>query len=161
MPNVAVDIHARAAQAHADRVRERNNSAKLTQFTYVQNTNGVGFRQLGFLFDVMFTYEPVFSYGCQLVSIATAGHLPTGSAMVTHWVQDKDGRFSGVVLVAQVTTVEAAKFKYSSRTPDGALADAKVVVAHNLTFSGPALPRSKAETTLAMDTLKSLTTGIT
>jgi hypothetical protein len=158
--NVNVDIHANEAQQRAERTRQVRNAAKLTAFTFVQNTNGVGYRQMGFLFDVTFSTEPVFSYGAQLVSIATAGHLPAGSAIVTHWVQDKGGRFNGVVLVAQVTIASAGEFKYSSKTPVGPVADARVVVAHNLTFTGPALPRSKSETTLAMDTLKSLSTGI-
>ncbi len=161
MPNVTVDIHAGEERARAERIRERNNAAKLTQFTFVQNTNGAGFRQIGFVFDVTFTSEPVFTYGCHLVSISALGYLPAGAAIVTHWVQDADGRFNGVVLVVQVTLAGADGFAYSSKTRPGPQATAKVVVAHNLTFSAPALPRSKADTTLAIDTLTALTTGIT
>lgn len=156
MPNLNVDVHAEQAATHAEHKRAKQVAAKLTSFTYVQSTHGVGYRQMGFLFDVTFSTEPVFSYGCQLVAITTAATLPAGNAIITRWVQDSSGRFNGVVLVVQVTTNPAAKFKYSSKP----LANGPLVVAHNLTFTGPALPRSKAETTLAMSTLKSLTTGI-
>jgi hypothetical protein len=159
--NVAVDIHTNASMTLGDLERQKGVAAKLTQFTYVQNTNGVGWRQMGFLFDCTYSSEPVFTYGCQLVSIATAGWLPAGNAIVTHWVQDKAGRYSGVLLVAQVTLAQADGFKYSSKTPAGTAENAKVVVAHNFTFTGPALNRTKAETTLAIDTLKGLATGIT
>ncbi len=160
MPNVAVDIHTADANERSERARAKSIAAKLTAFTYVQKTSGVGYRQMGILFDVTFSKEPVFTYGATLVSIATAGHLPVGNAIVTHWVQDAAGRFNGVVAVVHVTAVDAPTFRYSSKTPDGTVENSKIVVAHNLTFTGPALPRSKSETTLAMDSLKALTTGI-
>jgi hypothetical protein len=158
--NVAVDIHTNQAQTHAETKQQQKNAAKLTTFTFVQNTTGIGYRHIGFLFDVTFSKEPVFSYGCQLVAITGEGELPAGAAIVTHWVQDKSGRYNGVLLVAQVTTILAGGFKYSSKSA-GSPSLPKPVVAHNLTFTGPALPRTKSETTLAIGTLRGLATGIT
>lgn len=150
------------AQDSAARVQQQANAAQLTAYTYVQRTRDAGWRQIAVLFDVTFTDEPAFGYGASLVSVATTGYVPLGNAIVVRWAQDQRGHYTGAVVVVSVQVSAAAAFKFDARLPTGTdPLVAHPVVAHHLTFSGMGLARTKADTTLAMQTLKTASSQIT
>ncbi len=153
------DITVGQAQRKAESTRQQRAAPKITSFTFIQSTRGSGWRQMGFVFDVSFSGEPVFTYGSALVRVNVAGHLPLGNAIVTRWIRDRNGRFDGVLLAAHVQTVEAAGFKFGGTTPGNA-ADVNPEVSHHFTFTGPASARSRADSSLALQTLKQAASGL-
>ncbi len=128
-------------------------SAQQTQFTWVQRSTGTGWSPIVVVFDVIFTDEPVFGAGATLQSIDRPQYYPVPSALVTAWSRDANtGGYVGATVLLSVDLRFAAGLVLN-RTGTGGGSDAAVpVVAHHLTFSGPAVSKTPNTATAARST---------
>lgn len=117
--------------------------ARLTSFSWIQTTIGIGFKVVDVPFDVAFSAEPVFSCGAALLSITAGAFMPHTQALVMYWIRDpKSGTFTGAAVAVDVELRFHPGFYLSKRDPAGS--DIPVAtVSHHLTFTGTAIPVAK------------------
>lgn len=137
------DILVAEFQAQAARLQYERAQAQHTEFTWVQRSRGAGCAQIHVPFDVLFTVEPTFNCGSSLQSIDRPGFFPIASALVLAWTRDQaSGLYTAATVLLNIDVRAGLGVALNRAPAPGGSGTAIPVVAHHLTFSGPAMGKT-------------------